>query len=101
MTLYDILWRCRQLWFLICCLILTHHAVRYRNYYKENQKLIEEIDRKHKQLEKTAKKCKNIPNELPLITAYYLGLNVINQLDRMTGTFSCHVILMIILLYFT
>ncbi len=32
--------------------------MNYRNYYKENQKLIDEIDRKHKQLEIAARKCK-------------------------------------------
>jgi len=36
---------------------LTYHAIRYRNYYKENQKLIDEIDRKHKKLEIAARKC--------------------------------------------
>jgi hypothetical protein len=58
MILYDALWRFRQLWFFISCLTLTYNAVRYRNYYKENQKLIDEIDRKHKQLEIAARKCK-------------------------------------------
>jgi hypothetical protein len=60
MFLYDALWRFRQLWFFVSCLILTYYAVRYRNYYKENQKLIDEIDRKHKQLEIAARKCKSL-----------------------------------------
>ncbi len=57
--LYDALWRFRQLWFLVSCLTLTYHAVNYRNYYRENQKLIDEIDRKHQQLEKAARQCKS------------------------------------------
>ncbi len=55
--LYEALWRFRQLWFFVSWLTLTYHAIRYRNYYKENQKLIDDIDRKHKQLEIAARKC--------------------------------------------
>jgi len=58
--------------FFVSCLTLTYYAIRYRNYYKENQKLIDEIDRKHKQLERAARKC----------------LNVINQLDMMDDSIS-------------
>jgi len=57
LVLYDILWRFRQLWFLISCLTLIYVSVRYRNYSKENQQLIDEIDRKHKELEIAARKC--------------------------------------------
>ncbi|CAF1334523.1 unnamed protein product [Adineta steineri] len=65
--LYNALWRLRQLWFFISCLTITYHAVNYRNYHKENQKLIDEIDRKHKQLEITARKCLHVLNQLETI----------------------------------
>ena len=38
--------------------MLAYYAVRYRNYSRENQKLIDEIDLKHKRLELTARKCR-------------------------------------------
>ncbi|CAF3320461.1 unnamed protein product [Rotaria socialis] len=62
--LYNALWRFRQLWFFVSCLTFSYHAVKYRNYYKENQKLIDEINRKHKKLEIAARKCLNVINQL-------------------------------------
>lgn len=59
MTLYDTLWSFRQLWFFLSFITLAYHAVRYRNFHKENQKLIDEINYKHKELEKMARKCTN------------------------------------------
>lgn len=60
MLLYDALWRLRQSWFFLSCITLAYYAVRYRNYRRENQRLIDEIDRKHQQLERTARKCEMI-----------------------------------------
>ncbi|CAF1622936.1 unnamed protein product [Adineta ricciae] len=72
MSLYDILWRFRQVWFFLSCITLAYYAVRYKNFHKENQRLIDEIDRKHKQLEIAARKC----------------LTVLNQFDMMNDSVS-------------
>jgi hypothetical protein len=60
--------------------------VHYRNFHKENQKIIDEIDRKHEQLETTARRCK-ILNQCVISSYFYfhLGLTVINQLQNING----------------
>jgi hypothetical protein len=72
-------------------LLVTYYAVRFRNFTRENQRLIDEIDRKHKQLETTARQCK--PNEtmLQMDILSCLGLRVIRQLDQFNRKFMLHV----------
>ena len=70
MMLYDILWHFRQLWFFLSCMTLAFYAVRYKNYDKENQQLIDQINRKHKKLEIVARKCKIFQSKLQSICLF-------------------------------
>ena len=89
MLLYEVVWRFRQLWFLVSCLTWAYHAVRHRNYSRENQRLIDEIDRKHKKLETAARKCMRTcrrETRASVVLLPVLGLKVINQLEKTYGT---------------